>query len=79
MLNTDHFERVAEIVGKFLDENGKQLPHTKFAQLVTLVYERDTDDELTVERQLRPVYRGFILPRDLLIAKLFVDTQLSVS
>lgn len=45
MLNTDHFERVAEIVGKFLDENGKQLPHTKFAQLVTLVYERDTDDE----------------------------------
>lgn len=52
MLNTDHFERVAEIVGKFLDENGKQLPHTKFAQLVTLVYERDTDDETNLRAYL---------------------------
>lgn len=57
MLDTDRFERAAELVGKFLDENGKQLPHTKFAQLVTLVYERDTDDEASLQAYIGKLYK----------------------
>lgn len=57
MLNTDHFERVAEIVGKYLDETGLALSHTKFAQLVSLVYEQDTDDEGKLRAYISKIHR----------------------
>lgn len=44
-LDSDRLTIVAELVGKGIDASRQRIPHAKFAQIATLAYEMDTDDE----------------------------------
>lgn len=45
LLDSDRFGETAELVGRCIDQAGVSIPHAKFAQIVTLTYERGTNDE----------------------------------